>query len=95
MTVVVVMILKTKTPVSNHHLVQMEEDNKAVLGVELDEAHLLAEVLDDHPGLRLLRLAGQRVRPELWHPRLEEEMPEDERCSKMNNSEAKLFLQTF
>ena len=73
----------------------MKEDNEAVLRVELDEAHLLAEVLDHHPRLGLLRLAGQRVRPELWHPRLEEEMPEDEKCSKMNNSEAKLVLKTF
>ena len=53
----------------------MEEDNKAILRVELDEAHLLAEVLDDHPGLALLRLARQRVGPELWHARLEKEMP--------------------
>ena len=75
LTIVVVMIVKTKTPVSNHHLVQMEEDNKAVLGVELDEAHLLAEVLDHHPGLPLLRLTRQWVGPELWHPRLEKKVP--------------------
>ena len=65
----------------------MKEDNEAVLRVELDEAHLLAEVLDHHPRLGLLRLAGQRVGSELWHPRLEEEMP-----MQMFNSEAKLFL---
>ena len=58
------------------HLVEMKEDDKTVLGVELDETHLVAEVLDDHPGLGLLRLASQGICSQLWRPSLEEEMSE-------------------
>ena len=54
----------------------MKEDDKTVLGVELDETHLVAEVLDNHPGLGLFRLASQGICSELWRPSLEEEMSE-------------------
>ena len=67
-------MILTKTSVDNH-LVKVEEDNEAILRVELDKAHLLAEVLDHHPGLPLLGLASQRVGSKLWLSRLEEEMP--------------------
>ena len=81
---VVMIIIVTSN--RNHHLVQMEEDNEAVLGVELDKAHLIAEVLDHHPGLALLRLTRQRVGPELWHPCLEEEMPAQESFHEQRRS---------
>ena len=67
-------MIQTNTSV-NDYLVKVEEDNEAILRVELDKAHLLAEVLDHHPGLPLLGLASQRVGSKLWLSRLEEEMP--------------------
>ena len=70
-----VVVMKTMTSNSNHHLVKMKEDNEVVLGVKLDKAYLLAEVLDHHPRLSLLRLTCQRVGPKLFHPCLEEEVP--------------------
>ena len=78
-------MILTKTSVDNH-LVKVEEDNEAILRVELDKAHLLAEVLDHHPGLPLLGLASQRVGSKLWLSRLEEEMPAHKKMIDRNLS---------